>query len=512
MDSSPARIGAEPEAPTQAADRSECLAAAAVPRRLAAGDTISRYRILEALGAGAMGEVFVAEDLELGRKVALKVLPAELAARPQRLARFQREARAVAALSHRNIVTLHSIEAAEGLHFMTMELVEGETLDRLISPQGIPLSGLLPLAIPLAEALAAAHGQGVVHRDLKPSNVMVDREGRIKVLDFGLAKVAREPEPPLAPTATVAADCDLSRAGTVLGTVPYMSPEQAQGRPVDHRSDIFSLGVLLYEMASGQHPFPGDSAAARISSIVGETPPSVTELRQDLPPELERIIGRCLEKDPADRFSSALELRSELRALRQDLTSKALRSELGRLHARFPSAAAHPRRRRASAHSPALVGAALVTVLAAAPVGTPTGRLAAHPQPPAARVASTIALPCQLEGSASHGHLAAAVAAILSSGLTQVTGLATKAPPSSLEVERGDLARLAATYSVASLVLSSLVVVEDRVLLTVQLVESDTRTLLWSRQLEGDADRTFDLARQAAQELRQWLQPAPVAG
>src|SRR5882672_7661654 len=224
---------------------------------LVPGTKLGAYEISSSLGAGGMGEVYRASDAKLGRDVALKVLPAEMARDPERLARFRREAKALAQIDHPNIVTIYSVEDFDGVHFLTMQLVEGLPLDRLISPNGLPVDQIIAIAGSLAAALAAAHEKGIVHRDLKPANVMVTADGRVKVLDFGLAKFADDSARPEADAATALQ----TRDGVVMGTVPYMSPEQIAGRGVDHRTDIFSLGVILYEMASGQRPFQGASSA-----------------------------------------------------------------------------------------------------------------------------------------------------------------------------------------------------------------------------------------------------------
>ncbi|HEU5311283.1 MAG TPA: serine/threonine-protein kinase, partial [Candidatus Eisenbacteria bacterium] len=216
---------------------------------------LGAYEILGPLGAGGMGEVYRARDLRLGREVAVKVLPAEVGSSPDRLARFEREARTVAGLNHPNIVTLHSVEDADGVRFLTMELVEGQTLSSLITPGGLPLPRLLELAIPLTDALVAAHERGVIHRDLKPGNVMVTREGRVKVLDFGLAKIATGENAAVERSVAATVDLPLSREGMMVGTVPYMAPEQIRGEPTDARSDLFSLGIILYELATGRRPF-----------------------------------------------------------------------------------------------------------------------------------------------------------------------------------------------------------------------------------------------------------------
>lgn len=258
-----------------------------------------------------MGEVYRATDIKLGRDVALKVLPPEMARDPDRLARFQREARAVAALNHPNVVTVYSVEEAENINFITMELIEGHPLDQIISTNGLQVDRIVEIASALAEALAAAHEKEILHRDLKPANVMVTKEGRVKVLDFGLAKDV---------SAESSGDATLTsaghtQAGMVMGTPAYMSPEQLAGRMLDHRTDIFSLGVMLYEMATGQRPFAGSSPAELVSAILRDIPPSVTDVRPELPTDLARVIRRCMEKDPRHRLQTARDVSNEFRDL-----------------------------------------------------------------------------------------------------------------------------------------------------------------------------------------------------
>ena len=279
------------------------------------GQKIAHYRITAAIGAGGMGEVYRATDTKLHRDVALKVLPPEMASSPERIERFQREARAVAALNHPHVVTIYSVEEADGVHFLTMELVDGQPLNRLIPVTGMPVLRLLDIAAGLADALAAAHDKGIVHRDLKPENVMVTKSGSVKVLDFGLAKVGEPVERSglLAEQPTEMR----TREGVVMGTMPYMSPEQLHGQPLDHRTDLFSLGVMLYEMASGERPFRGDSSVALASAILRDTPRPLVERRKDLPEGLIRIIARCLAKSAADRFPSAQDLRGALGGVTQ---------------------------------------------------------------------------------------------------------------------------------------------------------------------------------------------------
>jgi non-specific serine/threonine protein kinase len=278
------------------------------------GKTLGHYQIKDKLGAGGMGEVFRALDTRLGRDVALKLLPASLAGVPEHRERFAREARAVASLNHPNVVTIHSVEEIDGVHFLTMELVDGKPLSEVIPPDGFGLEELLAIALPILDAVAAAHAAGVTHRDLKPANVLIDRTGRPKLLDFGLAKLAGVVGSPGAEAATMAAAA-VTSPGSTLGTLAYMSPEQALGEDVDHRTDIFSLGAMLYEMATGVRPYVGPTPASVIAAILSGSAAPLRTRKPELPVELERIIGKCLEKDRTRRFPSAPDLRAALGAL-----------------------------------------------------------------------------------------------------------------------------------------------------------------------------------------------------
>jgi non-specific serine/threonine protein kinase len=279
------------------------------------GQTISHYRILEKLGEGGMGAVYLAEDVNLDRKVALKVLPAEMSDNVERLERFEREAKAIAALNHPNIVTIHSVEHEAGIRFLTMERVEGVPLDEKIAHGGLALNAFLAIAKPLVEALGAAHDKGITHRDLKPANIMVTDDGRVKVLDFGLAKLT-EDQP--SSESTELPTQGLTQDGVVLGTVPYMSPEQVQGRPADGRSDLFSLGIIFYQLLTGHRPFRGETSADVISSILRDQPKSVTSVNVQLPNHMSRIVRRCLEKNPNDRYQTARDLLYELKDLNRE--------------------------------------------------------------------------------------------------------------------------------------------------------------------------------------------------
>jgi len=289
---------------------------------LAAGTRLGAYDVLALIGAGGMGEVYRARDPRLNRLIAIKVLPGSAATDAERRERFEREGQAIAALNHPNIVTIYSVEEADGLFFLTMELVDGRSLAEALPKSGLPLDRLLKIAIPVAEAITAAHQKGITHRDLKPANIMLgegEHEGRVKVLDFGLAKLAGGPF--AAAGATALPTAPVTGEGRILGTVAYMSPEQAEGKPIDGRSDLFSLGVILYEMATGQRPFTGDTSISIISAIIKDTPKSVTELNPTLPRDLGRIVRRALAKDLDRRYQTAKDLRNDLEELKTSLDS-----------------------------------------------------------------------------------------------------------------------------------------------------------------------------------------------
>jgi TolB-like protein/Flp pilus assembly protein TadD len=459
------------------------------------GTSLGHYQILEKLGKGGMGDVYVAEDTKLHRRVALKILPGKFAEDATRRERFEREAQAVAALDHPNIVTIFSVERTEGVHFITMQLLEGEVLSSRISEHGMALDDFFDVALPLADALAAAHAKGITHRDIKPRNILITDAGTVKVLDFGLAK--------LDPIDVSESDAELetlelTEPGMIMGTAAYMSPEQLQGESIDSRSDIFSLGVVLYEMATGVRPHKGRTAIAIASSILRDTPEPITELRPDLPQELARIIRRCVEVSQEQRFQTAADVRNELDDLRRQIDSGA--TVLTGRHV-LPSAPKRPRARL-------MAVAAVVALLALA--GWLAGRFTSRA--PRAGVADAprkiVVLPLENLGPENEEYFAAGITDEITSRLASVSGLSVTSRTSAMQYgsDRPSVRQIGRDLDVDYILegtvrWSRLGEAASQVRITPKLVRVADDTQIWAQPYTFSIDDIFQVQTQIAESV-----------
>src|ERR1700693_3593328 len=461
------------------------------------GQTISHYRILQMLGGGGMGVVYEAEDLKLGRSVALKFLPQELAKDPQALERFRREARAASALNHPNICTIYDIDQADGIWFIAMERLEGETRKHKIAGKPLETDPVIDWGIQIADALDAAHSKGIVHRDIKPANIFVTARGQAKILDFGLAKQTPALASGSAALLAATAEQQLTSPGTALGTVAYMSPEQIRGKELDARTDLFSFGVVLYEMVTGVMPFRGETSGVLSESILNRTPTPPIRLNPEVPAQLETIIDKSLEKDPEVRYQSAAELRADLRRLRRDTES-----------GKTPVTTAGSTVKRTPLRNATLALLGLLLILGIAGIWW----MRRAPQKAASATpgvkTSLAVLPLQnLSGDPANEYFSDGMTEEIGTKLSKIEGVRI-APPASAARFKGaqkDPKEMGEELGVQYLLQGSVRKAGDQVRISVQLIDASTGFQTWADDFVGDLKDVFSLQDQTALKIAQAL-------
>jgi serine/threonine protein kinase/Tfp pilus assembly protein PilF len=461
------------------------------------GKTVGHYRILEKLGGGGMGVVYEAEDLNLGRRVALKFLPPELARDPQTLERFRREARAASALNHPNICTIHEIAEDSGEQFIVMEMLSGQTLKHRLQAGALPLEQLLENAVQIADALDAAHSEGIVHRDIKPANIFITKRGTAKVLDFGLAKLTGKPEASIGEGATI--EANLTSPGSTVGTIAYMSPEQARGEALDRRSDLFSFGTVLYEMSTGRMAFGGNTSALVFDAILHKAPTSPVRINPDLPPELEHIINKALEKDPALRYQSAAEMLADLRRLRRDSSSAQVKAAID----------SQPVQRSRKMLFAGVGAAALLAILAAV-------LFIFRGQSEGKEISSIAVLPFVNTGNDPNTeYLSDGITESLINSLSQLPNLAVMARSSVFRYKGRDIdpQTVAKDLKVQAVVTGRIVQRGDQIIVSSELIDARTNHNLWGdrydRKMSDLLSVQQDITGAISSHLRETLSTEP---